>query len=163
MGKSALLQAAGRGDAAGVAQALEHGADIMEADAQGSTALHRAARGGHEEVVALLIKGGGEPVVHAKDRKMLTPLHEASACGHAGVAEMLLKAGAKTNAAKINSSLTNGGFQPLHFAAGAGHLECARVLLDAGADVRGGDRAGECPLHGARPAPAPPALVPPAL
>ena len=119
---------------------------------QGSTALHRSCRSGHNSVVELLLKRGGADVVHAKDRKMLTPLHEASASGHADIADMLLRAGARTNVAKINSSLTNGGFSPLHFAAGAGHIACVQVLLQAGADVRGGDRAGECPLHGEAPA-----------
>ena len=57
VGKSALIAAAERGDAAAVEAALASGADINARCGTGYewTSLHYAANGGHARVVALLL------------------------------------------------------------------------------------------------------------
>uniref|UniRef100_A0A3Q0RMS5 Uncharacterized protein n=1 Tax=Amphilophus citrinellus TaxID=61819 RepID=A0A3Q0RMS5_AMPCI len=59
----------------------------------GHTALHRAARRGHTEIMTTLMKGTEDRNVWRK-----TPLHAAAEKGHASAAVLLLEAGAKINA-----------------------------------------------------------------
>jgi len=58
--------------------------------------LAQAAVCGHEEVVKLLLDGGGE--VDAADNEGWTPLHKAAADGHLPVVKLLLAAGANREA-----------------------------------------------------------------
>jgi serine/threonine-protein phosphatase 6 regulatory ankyrin repeat subunit A len=67
---------------------LEKGADIATKDTYQQTALHLAAREGHEAVVRLLIEKGAE--VAAKDVKnKWTALHWAAGGGHEAVVRLL--------------------------------------------------------------------------
>lgn len=53
-----LFEAAAAGDEPAVEQALEAGADVTWADAEGTTALMTAAENGHQAVVLALLQGG---------------------------------------------------------------------------------------------------------
>ncbi len=126
-----VADAAMRGDLEGVRSLLEQGADANEAQGDGMTALHWAARHGHAEMAQLLITAGAN-VSAATRIGRYTPLHLASRAGSAPVVEALLAAGADVHAATTNSGAT-----PLHLAAESGNPDAIRVLVGGGADVNG--------------------------
>lgn len=77
-----LLDATARGDVESVRSLLDAGVDPNMARADGMTALHLAARGGHLEIVEGLLEAGAK--VDVKTRiGAYTPLHVASELGHA--------------------------------------------------------------------------------
>ncbi|XP_008284479.1 ankyrin repeat domain-containing protein 49 isoform X2 [Stegastes partitus] len=78
-------------------------------DEDGYTPLHRAAYGGHVEVVSALLASGSE--VDPRTIDGWTPLHSACRWSRVTVASCLLQRGAELNAQ------TNGGLTPLHLAA----------------------------------------------
>ena len=126
-----VAEAAMRGDLEAVRALLEEGADANEAQGDGMTALHWAARHGHAEMARLLITAGAN--VNAGTRiGRYTALHLASRAGSAPVVEALLAAGADVHAATTNSGAT-----PLHLAAESGNPDAIRVLVGGGADVNG--------------------------
>jgi Ankyrin repeats (3 copies) len=73
----------------------------------GHTPLQTAARHGHDEVVALLIRRGAN--LNAADGSGYTPLHLAAEGGHLDVVKRLVKAGAKVDA---KTTAIPGGFVP---------------------------------------------------
>jgi ankyrin repeat protein len=66
---------------------LEHRADVNAPDQSGETALHLAARGGHEAVVRLLLEYRAD--VNAPDQSGGTALHLAARGGHEAVVRLL--------------------------------------------------------------------------
>ncbi|XP_068445472.1 ankyrin repeat domain-containing protein 49 isoform X2 [Clinocottus analis] len=78
-------------------------------DEDGYTPLHRAAYGGHVDVVSTLIGAGSK--VNPRTIDGWTPLHSACRWSRVTVASFLLQHGAELNAQ------TNGGLTPLHLAA----------------------------------------------
>lgn len=131
-----LLGAVRKGDAVGVAVALETGAP--EPKALGRP-LFFAAQQGHAEVVALLLGAGADP------NTVFTfgsPLHAAARADHADIVKMLLDQGAEPD-------LAAGDFRqsPLHEAAARGAIDAARLLLDRGADVNFRNRHGRPAIH----------------
>lgn len=90
-----LHAAAKRGDARGCRALLEAAAGataVDEADADGQTALHWAADGGHANVAAVLLEFGASP--DAQDADGSTPLHMACVCEQLDVARLLVERGA---------------------------------------------------------------------
>src|SRR4029077_2810225 len=69
--------------------------DVNAAEADGSTALHWAARRDNPAIVDVLLTAGAN--VRAAPRYNVTPLALACASGNAVVVERLLKAGADPN------------------------------------------------------------------
>ncbi len=134
-----LMEAAKRGDARGIREALGRGADPMGADEGGRSALHNAAASGSGEAARALLEAGCP--ADAWDRWKETPLSHALARAPGGGAEaarVLLEFGADPNGA--------GGFpkaSPLALAAGRFEEEAARVLLEFGAEAFGAGRALE--------------------
>lgn len=59
------------------------------ADQEGNTALHLAAKYGHENVVELILSRGGDITV--RNKKRLTCLDVAIECGREKAAEVLIK------------------------------------------------------------------------
>ncbi|MCY4647264.1 MAG: ankyrin repeat domain-containing protein [Gammaproteobacteria bacterium] len=129
-----VADAAMRGDLEAVRALLEQGADANEAQGDGMTALHWAARHADAEMAGLLITAGANLEAGTRIGRY-TPLHLASRAGGAGVVEALLAAGAE-----VHAKTTNSGVTPLHLAAESGSSEAIRVLADAGADLNARER-----------------------
>ena len=120
------------------------GANLNARDANGDTALHRAALGIYKDKVAELIATGAD--VNATNRQGRTPLH--AAVEKIGVWEgplvEILKAKPRVNARD------NEGLTPLHVVAlsdSTFRREATKALLEAGADPNARDKHGRTPLH----------------
>jgi uncharacterized protein len=94
-----LLDACGKGDVARVTEILDEHPDIVSArgDLEGNfgkrTALHYAAGGRREPVVALLLERGADPNVR-DDGDNAMPLHFAAEKEHLGIIRLLIEHGA---------------------------------------------------------------------
>lgn len=136
---SDLPAAAMAGDDEAVRRLLELGLPVDAVDAQGCSALLRAAGGGHEAVVALLLARGAETRIAA--RTGATPLSAAISMRHAGVVDQLLRAGAEPDLP------LPGQVTPLMLAAALGQPELISRLLAHGANPEARDAQGLAPLH----------------
>ena len=85
-----------------------------------------AAKGGHIEVVQILLDRGANP--NKRYFGVWTPLLAAAADGHTILVRLLLDAGADPNIASILSDWT-----PLHIASANGYEDTVQELLDKGA------------------------------
>ena len=174
-----IHDAAEKGNLIGVQTELDKGVDVNSKREDGSTPLHGAAEGGHEEIVELLITAGAD--LHATTVPMLggggwIPLHSAARQGHRGIVELLIEMGTDVNtrdsAGKstlhdavleghkgIVELLINKGADlnaksgyygtPLHVAGSIGHKEIAELLIANGADLNVQDGFGRTPLNAA--------------
>jgi len=97
------MLAAFRGNAAGVINLLESGADVNARDADGDTALMFAAYQGHGLVVALLLQYGAN--VYARARNGWTAKKAAQSGLHEHIADMLQRA--ETDGARNILSFVN--------------------------------------------------------
>jgi ankyrin repeat protein len=86
-GRTPLMLAAFRGDAAAVLNLMERGADVNARDRDGDTALMFAAFRGHALVVALLLQYGAN--VYARARNGWTAKKAAQSGLHHQIAETL--------------------------------------------------------------------------
>ena len=134
-----LPAAAVTGDADAVRRLLELGFAVDTPDAQGCSALLRAAGGGHAAVVALLLERGAcaQLAAHAG----ATPLSAAVSMGHGEIVERLLASGAALEQ-RLPGEVT-----VLMLAAALGLPELCARLLTAGANVHATDAQGLTPLH----------------
>ena len=121
-----LLEAVRTGDAASVEALLDGGADVDEASADGTTALHWAVYRDDLPIVERLIRRGA--AVDAANRYGVRPLTIAVAAGQAPVVEVLLAAGA-------DPAAPAGGEPPILAAARTGSLDTVRSLVRHGADI----------------------------
>ncbi|MGB1008640.1 MAG: ankyrin repeat domain-containing protein [Thiolinea sp.] len=96
------------------------GANLLVADAQGLTYLHKAAAAGRTALVQFLLSAGVNP--NARTVKNWTPLHHAARFGHASVVSQLLAAGA--NPQQVNSD----GFRPKQLAINVKQMAVAALL-----------------------------------
>jgi len=123
---SAVLAIATKANSKAIVEMLvKAGVDINWQDKMGETALHIAARFGHDECARVLLKGTPEQKANlelAEHAFAWTPLHIAAVDGHLGVAKLLVEAGADVD--KVDSS----GWTAREHAALRGHLEIARLL-----------------------------------
>jgi len=136
---SDLPAAAMAGDADAVRRLLDLGFPVDAPDAQGCTALLRAAGGGHRATVDMLISRGADPQ-HAANTGA-TPLSAAVSMRQAEIVDDLLACGAQ-----IEYRLP-GGVTVLMLAAALGLPDIAARLLTAGAHVHASDSQGLTPLH----------------
>jgi ankyrin repeat protein len=134
-----LPLAAIAGDVDAVRRLLELGFDVDSLDAQGCSALLRAAGGGHVAVVDLLLARGADPQRAA--RTGATPLSAAVSMRQGAIVNALLQAGAD-----IEYRLP-GEVSVLMLAAALGLPDIAARLLTAGADVHARDAQGLSALH----------------
>ncbi len=105
------------------------------------TPLLVAARDGHIEIVAELLKAGAD--VNAIEPTFgAVPLHKSVYNGHAEITKMLVE----QPGIDINFQGATNGYTPLHDALWHGYSECAEILINAGArlDLKGHD--GKTPL-----------------
>lgn len=134
-----LPQAAVAGDADAVRRLLDLGLPIDTTDAQGCTALLRAAGGGHRAVVELLLARGADPKLAA--RTGATPLSAAVSMRQVEIVDRLLAAGA-TLEQRLPGDVT-----VLMLAAALGLPDVCTRLLAAGANINATDAQGLTPLH----------------
>ncbi|TAK38744.1 MAG: hypothetical protein EPO30_04275 [Lysobacteraceae bacterium] len=127
------------GDADAVRRLLDLGFGIDTVDAQGCSALLRAAGGGHREVVELLLERGADPQLGAHTGA--TPLSAAVSMRHVDIVDRLLAAGAGLEQ-RLPGEVT-----VLMLAAALGLPDLCARLLQAGANVHAGDAQGLTPLH----------------
>ncbi|KAL8993426.1 MAG: hypothetical protein Q9169_006358 [Polycauliona sp. 2 TL-2023] len=96
--------------------------EIDAKDGYGATALYRAAEGGHEAAVRLLLdKGANTDVPNDYDQ---TPLHRAADLGRLTTARLLLESGAAYDLKDFY------GWTPVYRAADHGHNGVADLLAD---------------------------------
>ena len=125
--------AAMNGDVAAVRTLLKSGADVNEAQGDGVTGLHWAARQGNEELANTLLVAGAN--VRATTRfGAITPLHLAAERGSGPIVSLLIKGGAEVDAR------TGTGATALMFAAASGDVAAVKALIDGGADLEAKER-----------------------
>jgi glycerophosphodiester phosphodiesterase len=104
---------------------VDAGVDINWQNHAGESALHVAARTGHDECARILLKGRNDQKADlelAEKNFAWTALHIAAVDGHLSVAQLLVDAGADVD--KLDSS----GWTATEHAALRGHLAIARLL-----------------------------------
>jgi ankyrin repeat protein len=135
----ALVKAVKAGERTAALALLERRADPNQRSADGTTALHWAARNNDATLVDRLLRAGAKP--HQENRYGVTPIALACESGSAAIVERLLKAGVSANATGPY------GETALHTCAYAGNTAAARVLIAAGASIDPGDSwRGQTPL-----------------
>jgi ankyrin repeat protein len=122
-----LIDAVKAGNAATVRTLVKDRALVNATEADGTTALHWAARLDRVELVQTLIRAGAQ--VNARNRYSVTPLSLASVNGSAAVVDALLKAGADAN------TVGTDGETVLMLASRTGNPDAVRLLIDRGANV----------------------------
>jgi ankyrin repeat protein len=134
-----LIAAVRSGNRGGVQTLLRQSVDVNAREADGTTALHWAARADDVECARLLLRAGAD--AKAANRYGVTPLALAALNGDAALVEILLDAGADANAAAA------GGTTVLMSASRAGAVAAARALLSHGANANAREhRLGETAL-----------------
>jgi len=126
-GKSPLVEAVRKGDAAQVRALLKQAQLVNDAEADGTTALHLATDRDDLTTADLLLRAGAN--VKAANRYGVTPLYSAAVNGNAAMIERLLKAGADANTALPEGETT------LMTAARTGKADAVKLLLAHGANV----------------------------
>ena len=136
-----LPAAAQLGDVAAVAKLIDLGLPIDAPDAQGASALIRAAGAGRTDLLSMLLDRGAD--LHQSTANGATPLSAAICARRANIVEALLARGLP-----VDQRLPGGG-TALMIAAAMGHPDVATVLLAHGADANAQDEHGTRPLHAA--------------
>lgn len=131
--------AAMTGDLLAIERLLALGMPINAQDAQGCTALLRAAGGGQRTIVERLLRAGADPSVPANTGA--TPLSAAVSMRQADIVECLLAGGAQ-----VDQPLP-GGVTPLMVACALGLTELVKRLLARRARIDVLDDQGHSPLH----------------
>eukprot|EP00966_Prymnesium_polylepis_P079145 1834380-Prymnesium_polylepis.1 len=139
-GCSLLFAAAERGDAFEVKALVAAGVSTASSDPNGHNALHRACRGGHEEVAEALI-AADIGCVHAASVLGHTPLHAAVFVGNKRLVSLLLRSNADPTAADA------AGDQPIHRATSENQRAVVEALLKGGASASAIGAGGNTPLH----------------
>jgi ankyrin repeat protein len=143
-----LFEAVEKGDLEQLELLISKGADVNLKNQEGWTPLHIAAKEGHVDIAALLIKNRAEVnerINSRDDPSGLTPLHIAAYSNHVDVVELLIGAGAQIN---VHGTY---GHTPLEYAAGRGDKDIVELLLAKGADIEAGDDWNRTPLLAAAP------------
>jgi len=133
--------------------------DVDARNVNGCTALHLAAKEGHNETVWELVRNGTD--VNSHNLLLQTPLHCAAMCGDEETVRMLLE-GCETTKDAVNVKHTatevGGGFvtkidardangqTALHYSANSGNSKAAKVLVEHKASTGVKDASGNSPL-----------------
>lgn len=105
-------------------------------DADGATALLRAAERGYSDAVALLLARGAAP--NATNKAGVTPLMRAAARNHGGVLALLLEHAADAGGvhqSTLEAKAPTSGSTALLFAVLGGHTDAVEMLLKHGANA----------------------------
>ena len=136
---SPLIFAVKMGSVSSVQSLIDKGADVNQANHQGSTPLCVASQYGHLNIVKILLDYGAQ--INQTDSYATTPLRMSAANGHSTTVQHLIE-----NNASID--LADGyGATPLLAATCEGHAETVRILLDHHADIKLSNLKGRCPLY----------------
>jgi ankyrin repeat protein len=138
---SDIPAAATVGDIEAVDRLLELGFSLEAEDAQGATALIRAAGSGHAALVVRLIEAGADAAHIAHSG--IHALGVAVSVKREAIVRILLSNGVAPDLRLI------GGSTALMIAAARGQQRIAEALLEAGADANASDERGNVPLHAA--------------
>ena len=125
---NAVLQAAYEGDAARVAQLINSGAPVNQANVFGATPMGEASRRGDVAVLKVLLEAGAD--AEAANAEGQTALMSVARTGNIEAAKLLLKHGAKVDVRE-----KWGGQTALMWAAAQNQPEMIRFLASKGADV----------------------------
>jgi len=136
-----IADAARTGDLEAVRRLVQLGLDLNGRDAQGCTALLRAAGSGHPTLVEWLLTQGADPGLSA--RTGATPLSAAVSARQEQIVTRLIAAGAS-----VDQRLP-GGITVLMIAAALGYDGILQSLLVRGADAGNSDEVGSTALHAA--------------
>ena len=118
---SVVTQAAAAADVSTLRQWLADERCVIDAStADGSTALHVAAKHGHANVLRLLLEAGADAL--SADAEMRTALHLVAVAGHGLCVKALLDAGADPEGRDSD------GKTPLDLAEGGRHMGCLRMM-----------------------------------
>jgi len=132
----ALIDAASRGDLAGVRTALAEGANVRAMDGEGATALVRAAYGNHVEVAEALLEAGSDPNHQDRTQQSAYLIATADVGDDPRLLELTLTHGA--DVASLDSYRGTG----LIRAADRGHERIVARLLTTGVDIDHVNRLG---------------------
>ncbi len=130
--ESTLADRIQAGDRRAALAMIASGADVNQAQADGSTPLLWAVYRVDRELTLALLKKGARPAT--ANRYGASPLIEAARTASAELVAMLLEAGADANVANAD------GQTPLMLAARTGDVRVAELLVKAGADVNRRER-----------------------
>ena len=130
-----LIRACAKGDRSFVKGMLRQGIDpnILN-EGSGSRPLTAAVRGGHTEIVKLLLDSGADPNLRDTWKSMPpngTALENAAGNGHLDIAKLLVERGADIN--------MEGYWRPLKTAAASNRPEIVQFLINSGAKVEPND------------------------
>ena len=133
-----LIEAIKADDTAAAKRFIQQGADVNEADKNG-TALHIAAGFGQVEVVKMLLKAGAN--IEAKDNRGNTPLVNAVGSRGMALAKMI----------REEDTIVENSFPPLHLKSErtTAKTEITKLLLDAGANIEARNQWQQTPLYNA--------------
>ena len=132
----ALVDAAARGDLPAVRAALGAGADVRATDAEGATALVRAAYGNHVEVAEALLAAGADPNQQDRTQQSAYLIATSEVGDDVRLLELMLAHGADVNA---KDSYNGTG---LIRAAERGYPRIVARLIAAGIDLNHVNRLG---------------------
>jgi ankyrin repeat protein len=143
--RTVLMEYSGKGHLSRVQLLLQNTGKegLEERDMWGQTALYYAARGGHEEVVSILLGNGAQ--ANSSGRDGMTPLMGASMHDHVGVVRMLVQ----HMEGQGLDERDRDGFTALYHAAVYGHESVVAILLSKRAQANISGRDGMTPLMGA--------------
>ncbi|XP_076185929.1 ankyrin repeat and SOCS box protein 15 isoform X2 [Aptenodytes patagonicus] len=138
-GETPLLIAIRRCSFEMVSTLIKHNCSIHQPCVKRWSAMHEAAKQGRKDIVALLLKNGGN--ANLKDGYGVTPLGVAAEYGHCDVLEHLIHKGGDVQA------LADDGASILFEAAGGGNPDCIALLLEYGGSGNVPNKAGLLPIH----------------
>jgi len=128
-----LIEAAEKGDLAGVKKALVEGANVNAGIDGSQTALMTAALAGHRGIVQTLLDGGANPNVEAQHLGQ-TALAMAASGGHDEIVKLLLDRGASINHRSGKYKRPYAGVTALFIAALRNRVSTIDLLIKSGAD-----------------------------